>query len=130
MLGSLGVGTQSGGDAFVCWVVFLEPLGDAPLHNRDDALSDPAGGFGFWCLPSLDNPALGSPRGGYWLPDNESDIGSASSAGRLEPPAGKGLELPLGLKGYHDVFPRLYPVDRPGHISSISIGLHRPHDSR
>ena len=47
MLGSLGVGTQSGGDAFICWVVFSESLSDAPLHYRGDALFYPACGFGF-----------------------------------------------------------------------------------
>ena len=46
MLGSLGVGTQSGGDAFIGWVVFSEPLSDAPLHHRGDALFDTASGFG------------------------------------------------------------------------------------
>ena len=82
------------------------------------------------CRVFLDNPAPGSLWDGYSLPDSEPDIGSVSPAGRREPPAGKGLELPLGLARDHDVLPSLYPVDRPGHISSISIGLHEPHDSR
>ena len=47
VLGSLCVGTQSSGDAVVCWVVFSKTLCDAPFHDCGEALFDPASGFGF-----------------------------------------------------------------------------------
>ena len=47
MLGSFCIGTESCGDAFICWVVVPEPLSDGPFHYCGDALFDAAGGFGF-----------------------------------------------------------------------------------
>ena len=47
--GAFHVGTQCGGDAFVCWVVFTEPLSDAPLMTAAMRCLDSAGGF--WLTP-------------------------------------------------------------------------------
>ena len=48
VLGSLCVGTQSGRDTFIGWVVLSgNPWAMHQLHHRGDALFDTAGGFGF-----------------------------------------------------------------------------------